>query len=161
VPLDDLMRQSDFVSIHCPLNESTRHLIDGRRIALMKPDAIIVNTARGGVIDQAALTDALLARRIGGAGLDVFAEEPPRADDPLLRLDNVVLSAHALNWTRNLDADLGRANARAAQALMSGRLPEGVVNGAVAGDPRFRAKLAALMRAAERHDTLQPTLTIA
>ena len=90
----ELLRGSDILSLHVPLNESTRAMIGAGELALMKPSAIIVNTARGPVIDEKALTAALSAGRLFGAGLDVFDEEPTPHDNPLLKLDNVVLSAH-------------------------------------------------------------------
>ncbi|MDQ1466549.1 MAG: glyoxylate reductase [Actinomycetota bacterium] len=90
---EGLMR-ADFVSLHVDLNRSTRHLLDDSAFALMKPSSIVINTSRGGVVDQAALTRALLDRRIGGAGLDVLELEPPDAADPLLRLPNVVVLPH-------------------------------------------------------------------
>lgn len=92
--LRELLRTSDIVSLHVPLNASTRHLIGAEELAVMKPNAIIVNTSRGPVIDEAALTRHLSAGKIFGAGLDVFDQEPPPADNPLLRLDNVLLTAH-------------------------------------------------------------------
>ena len=93
VDLDDLLREADFVSVHAPLNDETRHLIDARRLALMKPTAFLINTARGGLVDEAALTEALVEKRIAGAGLDVFEVEP-LVDSPLCRLDQVVLTPH-------------------------------------------------------------------
>ena len=92
VPLDALLAQSDFVALCCPLNDTTRGMIDARALALMKPDAILVNTARGEIVDESALVDALRSRRIAGAGLDVFAQEPPPDDHPLFALDNLVLA---------------------------------------------------------------------
>jgi len=141
VPLDELLAKADIVTIHCPLNSTTRHLIDARRLSLMKPDSILVNTARGGVIDQQALASFLAGGRIAGAGLDVFEEEPPDARDPILKLNNVVLSAHALNWTRELDGDLGRLNIATIRTLLGGTVPDGIVNGLVSTDPRFLTKL--------------------
>jgi D-3-phosphoglycerate dehydrogenase / 2-oxoglutarate reductase len=94
VQLDDLLRRSDVVSIHCYLNDETRKLINAEKFALMKPSAVIVNTARGPIIDEAALIDALKSGQIAGAGLDVMEVEPLPADSPLIGLDNVVLSAH-------------------------------------------------------------------
>ena len=92
--LGELLRSSDIVSLHVPLNSATRHLIGAREIALLKPTAVLVNTSRGPVVDEAALTEALGAGRIAGAGLDVFDQEPPEATNPLFSLDNVVLTAH-------------------------------------------------------------------
>jgi phosphoglycerate dehydrogenase-like enzyme len=90
----ELLRTSDVVSLHVPLNDSTRHLIGEAELALLKPQAIVVNTSRGPVIDEAALTRALADGRIFGAGLDVFDEEPPPPDNPLFKLDNVLLTSH-------------------------------------------------------------------
>lgn len=92
--LDDLICQSDIISLHLPLNDHTRKLIDRRRIAMMKPTAVLVNTARGGIVDEEALIEALRDHRIRGAGLDSFSPEPPAADNPLFQLDNVVLTPH-------------------------------------------------------------------
>jgi phosphoglycerate dehydrogenase-like enzyme len=92
--LRELLRTSDFVSLNVPLNDSTRHMIGAGELALMKPTAILVNTCRGPVIDEPALVRALGGGKLFGAGLDVFDREPPPADNPLLKLDNVVLTAH-------------------------------------------------------------------
>jgi glyoxylate reductase len=94
VDLDTLLAESDFVSLHTPLNAATRHLIGAAQLARMKPTAVLINTARGPVVDQAALADALRDRRLAAAGLDVFEAEPLPLDDPLLTLDNVVLLPH-------------------------------------------------------------------
>ncbi len=94
VEKDELFRSSDVVSIHLVLGERTRGIVGARELALMKPTAILVNTARGAIIDESALIDALRARRIAGAGLDVFAQEPLADDSPLRRLANVVLTPH-------------------------------------------------------------------
>ena len=99
VGLDDLFRRADFLTVNCPLTETTRHLVNAERLALMKPTAFLINTARGPIVDQKALTKVLQERRIAGAGLDVFETEPPDADDPILKLDNVILAPHALCWT--------------------------------------------------------------
>jgi phosphoglycerate dehydrogenase-like enzyme len=92
--LNELLSNADVVSLHVPLNESTRHMIGQRELARMKPTALLINTSRGPVVEEAALVRALSEGRLFGAGLDVFDPEPPRADNPLLRLDNVVLTAH-------------------------------------------------------------------
>ena len=92
--LSEVLRTSDIVSLHVPLNPTTRHLIGAREIALLEPTAVLVNTSRGPVVDEIALCEALGAGKIAGAGLDVFDQEPPQADNPLFSLDNVVLTAH-------------------------------------------------------------------
>jgi glyoxylate reductase len=94
LPLYELLERADFVSLHTPLTPQTRHLIDAPALALMKPTAFLINTARGGVVDQAALRDALMARRIAGAGLDVTDPEPLPADDPLLDAPNLLVVPH-------------------------------------------------------------------
>lgn len=94
VDLDTLLATSDFVSLHVPLTDSTRHLIGARELALMKPTAVLVNTARGPVVDERALYEALRDRRIAAAGLDVFEQEPASGDNPLFSLDNVVVAPH-------------------------------------------------------------------
>ena len=98
LPFERLIREADAISLHCPLNDATRHLIGAAELAAMKPDALLINTARGGLVDEAALADALRARRIGGAGFDVLTEEPPVAN-PLLAADildagNFILTPH-------------------------------------------------------------------
>ena len=86
VALDDLFRQADVVSVSCPLTDQTHHLVNATRLALMKPSAYLINTARGPIVDQKALTEALKEGRIGGAGLDVLEKEPPDPGDPILTL---------------------------------------------------------------------------
>ena len=92
--LAELLQESDIVSLHVPLNESTHHLIDAAALARMRPTAMLVNTSRGPIVDESALCAALAAGGLAGAGLDVFEEEPPSADNPLFALDNVVLTPH-------------------------------------------------------------------
>lgn len=108
VPLDELLRQSDLVTLHTPLLPQTRGLIGAPQLALMKPTAILVNTSRGPIVDEVALYEALKAKRIMGAGLDVFAQEPVDPKNPLLQLDNVVITPHNAGatydtWFRRLD----------------------------------------------------------
>src|SRR6185503_18577691 len=95
--LDDLLRQADVVSIQYALSPRSRGLIDARRLALMKPTAYLINTSRGPIVDEAALVDALANKRLAGAGLDVFDQEPLPPDHPLTKLPNVVLTPH-LGW---------------------------------------------------------------
>ncbi len=97
--LDTLLVQSDFVSVHVPLTRRTRLLLDARALAVMRPRSVLINVARGGIVDQAALVSALQRRALRGAGLDVFAVEPLESDRPLLKLDNVVLTPHVAGVT--------------------------------------------------------------
>ena len=142
VELDELFRRADVVTVNCPLTPETRHIVDARRIGLMKPTAYIINTSRGGTIDQRALYRALVERRIAGAGLDVFDPEPPDPADPLLQLDNVILSPHTLVLTDQTPLLVGAAVERALRAVMAGEPPTHVVNRAVLERPSWRAKLA-------------------
>lgn len=99
--LNQVLERADIVTIHVPLTEATRNLISRQAIARMKAEAILVNTARGGIVDETALAEALGAGRLLAAGLDVFENEPPRSDNPLLRLPNVVLTPHISAGTRD------------------------------------------------------------
>jgi glycerate dehydrogenase len=96
VPLSELLATADVISLHCPLTPATRNLIGRRELALMKPDAVLINTARGALVDSAALAEALRSGRIGGAGIDVLAQEPPLDGDPLLEpgVPNLILTPH-------------------------------------------------------------------
>lgn len=141
VGLDELFRRSDFISVNCPLSAQTRGLISRALIGLMKPTAFLINTARGPIVDQVALTEALCDGRIAGAGLDVFEEEPIRPDDPLLALDNVILAPHAIGLTDQCLAGLGEEDVAAVLAVKHGRVPCNVVNRAVLTDPRWQRRL--------------------
>lgn len=128
VELGKLLAESDFISLHVPLTPETRHLIGARELAMMKPGAILVNTARGEVVDQRALTEALKSGRLGGAGIDVTEREPIAHDDPLIELPNVVLTPHigsASHATRMRMAELAVDNLLDA---LSGRVPRFCVN---------------------------------
>lgn len=146
VPLEVLLRESDFVCLHCRLTDETRGLIGARELALMKPTAYLINMARGPVVDHAALVAALTERRIAGAGLDVFYAEPLPADDPITRLDNVVLSPHWLTGTRDAFLYAGRTNCAGMLSAARGELPENIVNPEVIHRPGFQAKLARYRR---------------
>ena len=141
VSIEDLFRRSDILSVSCPLTPDTRHIVNAERLALMKPTAYIINTARGPIIDQKALTEALQKRAIAGAGLDVLEAEPPDPNDPILSLDNVILAPHALCWTDQCFAGNGAADVRAVIDVQHGRVPRGVVNRKVLESARFKARL--------------------
>jgi phosphoglycerate dehydrogenase-like enzyme len=140
VSLDELMATADFVSINCPLNDLTRGLIGRRELSLMRPEAYLINTARGGIVDEDALYEALRDRRIAGAAVDVFAEEPIRRPPRLAELDNVLMAPHCIAWTDELFRDIGRAACRGMLDLAHGRPPRGIVNPAVLDRPSFQDK---------------------
>lgn len=121
--VDDICRSADLVCLHAPLNERTRHLIDARRIALMRPTAVLVNTARGGVVDLDALAAALAEKRILGAGLDVFDPEPPDPAHPVFALDNVVVTNHIGWYSEESMRDLQRKAAEEAARIVRGERP--------------------------------------
>ncbi len=131
VALDDLFAQADIVSVHTPLTDETRGLINAGAFARMKPGAIFINTARGGVVDQAALIAALRSGRLGGAGLDVQDPEPPAGDNPLLEMDNVVLTPHYASTTVEALADLAMKVSRQVIQLLRGEWPTYLANPAV------------------------------
>ncbi|MBR8640566.1 dehydrogenase [Streptomyces tuirus] len=125
---DTVLAEADAVIVMCALTEETHHLVDARRLALMKPSAVLLNVARGPIVDEKALIEALRVRRIRAAGLDVFESEPPAPDNPLLTMDNVVLSPHALAWTDEMSAGNGGSAVRAILDIADGRPPRFVVN---------------------------------
>ena len=141
VDLDTVFRESDFVTLHCLLSPETQGLVDARLIGLMKPTAYLINTSRGPVVDQNALVEALVARRIAGAGLDVLEQEPPDADDPVLSLDNVVLAPHGLVNTDQCMADCWASDMESLLAVAHGKVPVNVVNRDVLDTPAFQEKL--------------------
>lgn len=142
VPLDTLLAEADFVCVTCALTNETRSLLDARRLALLKPTAYLINVARGAVIDQPALTEALAEGRLAGAALDVFAAEPLPPDDPLTRLDNVLLTPHAVSGSPGANRQVFRDVVEGLLSLQRGEIPPHVVNPAVLQRPGFQAKLA-------------------
>lgn len=120
--LESLLRQSDIVSLHCPLTEATRGLINARTLALMKPSAFLINTARGEVVDEPALLAALTGGRIAGAGLDSFAQEPPAADNPLWGLENVIVSSHCGGVTPEARREVSLMSVRNVMAFLNGEV---------------------------------------
>ena len=128
VELDDLLRRSDFVSISCPLTKESRGMIGAREFALMQPHAFFITTARGFIHDEAALEDALRHRRIAGAGLDVWAKEPPPPDHPLLQFDNVLASPHTAGVTREARINMGKIAAEQILDALDGKRPPRIIN---------------------------------
>ncbi|MDF2743757.1 MAG: hypothetical protein K0S88_5134 [Actinomycetia bacterium] len=139
LPLDDLLARSDVVSIHLKLSPESTGLLDRDRLARMRPGAILVNTARGAIVDEQALVEALTAGRLAGAGLDVFATEPLPADHPLRRAPNVVLTPH-IGWkVDEVFAEWAEIAAEQLDAWLAGRLPaDEVLDPAAAQVPRDR-----------------------
>jgi D-3-phosphoglycerate dehydrogenase len=142
VSMEDVFRRSDVLSVSCPLTPETHHLVNAERLALMKPTAYLINTARGPIVDQKALTKALQERGIAGAGLDVLEEEPPDSRDQILKLDNVILAPHALCWTDQCFAGNGAADVKAVIEVQHGREPRGVVNREVLSSEAWKNRLA-------------------
>jgi D-3-phosphoglycerate dehydrogenase len=140
--IDDVFARSDILTVNCPLTPETRHIVNAPRLALMKPTAYFINTARGPIVDQKALTDVLANHRIAGAGLDVFEVEPTDPDEPLMQLDNVIVAPHALCWTDQCFAGIGAADVRAVLDIQKGIVPRGVVNREVLEREGFTRKLA-------------------
>jgi D-3-phosphoglycerate dehydrogenase len=130
VPLETLLQESDFVSVHVPLTENTKHLIGRKELEMMRPSAFLINTARGGIVDEDALYEALGSGRIAGAGFDVLESEPP-ADRRLLRLDNFILTPHISPFTKEAIARVEQVSAQNIVDVLEGRTPSCIVNPAV------------------------------
>jgi D-3-phosphoglycerate dehydrogenase len=127
VPLDDLLRESDFVVATVLLNRQTRHLMNTTRFAQMKRSAYFINLSRGPIVDEPALIDALRSGTIAGAGLDVFEQEPVAPDNPLLKMDNVLVTPHALCWTDECFDAIAREGLQCMVDFANGRTPKSVV----------------------------------
>ena len=138
VELDELMREADFVSINCPLTDETRGMIGAAQYALMKPNAYFITTARGNIHDEKALEEALRAKKIAGAGLDVWEKEPPPLDHPLLKFDNVMVSPHTAGVTHEARVNMGRIAAEQMLAALDGKPVARVLNPEVW--PRYAAR---------------------
>ena len=135
VSFDELFERSDFLSVHCPLTDRTHRLVGERELRLMKPEAVLVNTSRGPVIDEAALIRALTGRWIAAAGLDVLEREPPEPDNPLLALDNVIITPHIAGYSDTFWHDFWTHSTRTLIEMSKGRWPLWVVDRDV--KPRF------------------------
>lgn len=139
--LDRLLSESDYVSLHLPATAETDAFIGARELRLMKPTAYLINTSRGALVDEVALHDALEARSIAGAALDVLRQEPPSGDHPLLALDNVIVTPHSAFYSETSIAELQTKAALNVAAVLTGSLPDTVVNPAVRDRPTYRARL--------------------
>jgi phosphoglycerate dehydrogenase-like enzyme len=141
VSIEDLFVQSDYLCVNTPLGAATRGIVDAGLLRRMKPTAYFINTARGAIVRQAALTQALQEGWIAGAGLDVFEVEPLPPDDPLRQLDNVILAPHGLAWTEELARDNSLEACDNILAVARGEVPAAIVNKDVLQRPGFRKKL--------------------
>ncbi len=139
--MERLFKESDIISLHIPLFSATQKLIGARELGWMKPDAFLVNTSRGGVLDETALIQCLKEKKIAGAGLDVFAQEPLEKDNPLKQLDNVILTPHTAALTRECVVRLAVEAVQATLDVFHGKKPNGVVNPEVLTQPRWQGIL--------------------
>jgi D-3-phosphoglycerate dehydrogenase len=128
VSFPELLQRSDFLSIHAPHNAETEHAINAAAFAQMKPTAVIINTARGPIVDEAALIDALRNGTIAGAGLDVLEQEPPRPDNPLLQMENVLVTPHVASASTRMRPETRRRVGREVALVLRGRWPMSCVN---------------------------------
>ncbi len=139
VSFQELLTRSDFITIHAPLTTETEHLFSVAEFRAMKPTAFLINTARGGIVDTTALTEALRNGDIAGAGLDVLETEPPESDTELLTLENVVVTPHVAFISEESILDLEVTAARCVAQVLTGQLPESIVNPSVLKQPNLRA----------------------
>jgi D-3-phosphoglycerate dehydrogenase len=140
VGMDTLLRESDFLTVNCPLRPETYHLLGQSELGKMKSTAFLINLARGAIVDEAALIDALANGTIAGAGLDVFEYEPLERGHPLRNMDNVILTPHSLALTEELFAEVGKEHEHIVNALLAGKVPPAVVNKEVVESARFQEK---------------------
>jgi len=140
VELDELMGQADFVSIHCPSTQETQNLVGAHQIGLMKPTAYLINTARGGIVDEEALYHALKEGRIAGAALDCFIDEPLREPHRFHEFDNVIMAPHCIGWTHEMFRDMAVTACQGIVDLSQGKEPHGMVNPEVLNRPNFISK---------------------
>ena len=141
VALDTLCAESDYIAVCCALDATTRHLIGAAQFFRMKPTAYFINVARGPIVDEAALIDALQSARIAGAALDVFEAEPVATDNPLLAMDNVIVTPHSLCWTDECFHNMATTGLGSIVDALAGRRPRFVVNPDVLGHPAVQAWL--------------------
>ena len=154
VGLDELLSTADFVSVHCPFTDSTRGMIGRRELNLMKPTAYLLNTARGGIVDESALLDALREKRIAGAALDCFDVEPVVDLDRFEGVENLLLAPHSIGWTNELFRDIGQTACQSMLDLSLGRRPIGVLNPELFEQPVFIEKWARIIGHSDSHALL-------
>lgn len=142
--LEEVFSGADYVSLHCLLNDETKGMIDRKLFSLMKPTAYFFNAARGPIVNEADLIEALQSGGIAGAGLDVFEQEPPSPDNPLLTMDNVLLTPHSVCWTEECFQAIGESAVRSILNVMRGEKPFGLLNPEVLDRPGFQKKSAAM-----------------
>jgi D-3-phosphoglycerate dehydrogenase len=138
-----MLAQADYVSVHCPLTRQSRGLMGAAQFARMRPDAYFITTARGFIHDEAALADALRNKQIAGAGLDVWEDEPPPHDHPLMAFDNVMVSPHVAGSTIEARENMGRIAAEQVLEILDGRKPPRLINPEVW--PAYRERFARIM----------------
>ena len=141
VELPSLLAQSDFVTLHAPLTDETRNMIGGSELAAMKPDAFLINAARGPLIDESALYDALSRGEIAGAGLDVMVDNVPEKEHPLFSLDNIIVTPHIAFFSQESTLELEQRAAAEVVSVVHGRMPDNLVNPAVLRHPTPRHNL--------------------
>ncbi len=147
VDMDTVLNESDFLSICCPLNEETRHLIGEQELRKMKPTSFLINMARGPIVDEQALIRALAAGWIEGAGIDVFEQEPTPASNPLLSMDNIILAPHSLAWLDQTFTGQWDSILEQIHVLRRGTVPAGLLNTEVWDSPLFQRKLGRFLEA--------------
>jgi len=136
-----VLKESDFISVHCPLNDSTRHLIGEEEFKKMEKKPLLINTSRGPIINEKALIQALEQGRLSGAGLDVLEKEPPDPLNPLLKMENVVLTPHVSFYSVESISELKRRTAESVSAVLLGKWPKSVVNREVMGKTRVSVSI--------------------
>lgn len=137
VDMDTLFREADFLAVNCPLSDATRKLVSTKQFSLMKPTAYFINTARGPIVDEAALYEALKSGKIAGAGIDVFEVEPTPVDNPLLKLDNIIVAPHHIGLTDECINTIAASVFNACRDVAFGRVPKTVVNQQVLGKVNY------------------------
>ena len=141
VDINTVFKESDIITVNCALTDETKNIVNAEKISMMKDTSYLINTSRGPVVDQKALYEALISKKIAGAGLDVFEKEPPDLDDEILKLDNVILAPHSLCWTDEMFYQCGKDDIEAVKNVMIGKQPKNIVNKKILKDQIWIEKL--------------------